>query len=340
MAATAVAKIELTGVEKTAVLLMAIGEEASASLLKNLPRDHVVRVVSAISALGTIRRTEIDAVLQEASALARKREGELRGDPVYLRRVLETAFGAEAVGGLLTTETEADTRPKSVASLDKADSKRLVRLLKTEHPQAVAILLGQMKRNQAAELLGALPSTMRTQVALRMARLEQIPMQVVDKVAGALGRRLGQTVTETNAVYRGTRAIADLVNAMDPAVAEETLAGIGEADPDLSNVVRDLLFVFEDLVHLDAKAVREIVARVDRRALTVALKGTSDRLKEHILKTMSQRGGAMLREDMEAMGPVKIKDVMDAQKEVLAVLRKLEAEGTVSTRGGEQQYVE
>lgn len=338
MASAQIAKLELTGVEKTAVLLMAIGEEAGASLIQKIPRDQVVRIVAAISELGTIRRSEIDAVLQEAWQMAKGREGELRGDPEYLRRVLDSAFGADAVGGILSNES--DNRPKSVMSLDKADPKRLLRLLKTEHPQAIAILFAQMKRSQAAELLGALPGPVRADVALRMARLEQIPMQVVEKVAGELERRLGQSPSDSGVRYRGTRAIADLVNSLDPAVAEETLLTIAETDPELAGIVRDLLFVFEDLISLDANAIREIVSRVDRRVLTIALKGTSDRLKEHILKTMSQRGGAMLREDLDAMGPVKIKDVTTAQKDVLAVLRKLETEGVVSTRGAGQQYVE
>ena len=340
MAGAAVARVALSGVEKTAVLLMAIGEEAGAQVMRNLPRDQVLRVVAAISDLGTIRRTEIDAVLAEAWELSQQRQGERRGDPAYLRRVLEGAFDAESVGAILVNEPEAEVRPKSVASLDNADSKRLLRLLRSEHPQAVAILLGQMKRIQAAELLGALPVSMRADVALRMARLQQIPMQVVDKVAGELSRRLGQSIPESTVKYRGTHAIADLVNSMDPQIAEETLQAIGEADPELSDVVRDLLFVFEDLVQIDTTAIREIVSRADRRLLTVALKGTSDRLKEHILKTMSQRGGATLQEDMGAMGPVKVKEVMDAQKAILAILRKLEAEGAVSTRGSEQQYVE
>jgi flagellar motor switch protein FliG len=339
MAASAQAKIELSGLEKTAVLLMAIGEDAGSILLKNLPREQVLRIISAVSSFGTIRRSEIDTVLQEAWTLAKQRQGELRGNPDYLRRFLEGAFGSDEAASLLISEPEPDSRPTSIASLDKADSKRLVRLLRAEHPQAVAILLTQMRRPQASELLSSLPASMRADVALRMARLEQIPMHVVEKVAGAIQSRLGQPATASQEQYLGTRAIADLVNSMDPAVAEETLEAIGGSDPDLANIVRDLLFVFEDLVNLDSKSIREIVSRVDRRVLTVALKGTSDRLKDHILKTMSQRGAALLREDMDAMGPIKIKEVMDAQKEVLAVLRRLEADGTISTRGGEQQYV-
>ena len=338
MATQAVAKLELSGLEKTAVLFMVLGEESGAALLRSLPREFVPKVVSAVSEIGTVRREDAATVIREAMAMAREREGELRSSPEYVRRVLESAFGTDLESVM---PVNADRRPSAIAALDRADSKRLSRLLQNEHPQVVALMLANLKPTQAAGLLGTFPPDLRVAVAIRMARIEQIPTDLVATVAGDFERRMG-TPTEAPAErYRGTRAVADLINQMDPSLTEETLEGIGQRDVELANEVRDLLFVFEDLIHLDSKAIREIVSRLDRRVLTVALKGTTDRLRNHILSTMSQRGGAMLREDMEAMGPVKIKDVMAAQKEVLALMRTLEAEGVVSTRGaGEQQYVE
>jgi flagellar motor switch protein FliG len=340
MAAGTATKLELTGLEKTAVLLMAVGDEAGAALLRALPKSCVQKVVGAISDLGAVRKEESNLVLREALGKAKDREGELRSDPGFVRRILDGAFGP-GEDFLLEKETSTDIRPASLAALDNADSKRLTRLLQQEHPQVIALMLAQFKRPQAAELLGALPRELRADVTLRMARLEQIPAQIVAKVAGNFERRLGAPVEQPQEKYRGTRTVADLVNRMDPTLSEETLSAMEAADPSLANEVRDLLFVFEDLIQLDTNAMREIASRTDRRILTVALKGTSDRLKEHFLGTMSQRGAAMLREDMEAMGPTKIKDVLSAQKDVLSVMRKLEAEGVVSTRSvGEQQYVD
>lgn len=338
MATQAVARLELSGLEKTAVLLLALGEECGAALLRKLPKEYVPKVVSAVTDLGTVRKEDAANVIKEALTMAREREGDLRTDTEYVRRVVESAFG-ENLESLMPSEV--DPRPSSIVALDRADSKRLTRLLQNEHPQVIALLLANLKRPQAAELLGSFPAKLRVEVAVRMARIEQIPTQLVATVAGDFERRMGAPAEAAPERYRGTRAVADLINQMNPALSEEMLGGMGETDLPLANEVRDLLFVFEDLINLDSKAIREIVSRVDRRVLTVALKGTTDGLKDHILATMSQRGGAMLREDMEAMGPVKIKDVMAAQKDVLAVMRTLEAEGVVSTRGsGEQQYVD
>ena len=338
MATQAVAKIELSGLEKTAVLLMALGEESGAALLRSLPKEFVPKVVGAVTAIGTVRKEDAANVMREALARVREKEGEIRSSPDYARRVVESAFGTDLESLM---PGEVDRRPPSIAALDRADAKRLGRLLQNEHPQVIALMLANLKPLQAAGLLGTFPPNLRVEVAIRMARIEQIPTDLVATVAGDFERRMGAPAEVPAERYRGTRAVADLINQMDSSLTEETLNGIGETDLTLANEVRDLLFVFEDLINLDSKAIREIVSRVDRRVLTVALKGTTDRLKDHILSTMSQRGGAMLREDMEAMGPVKIKDVSAAQKEVLAIMRTLEAEGVVSTRGsGEQQYVD
>jgi len=340
MSTQAIARIELSGLEKTAVLIMAIGEEAGALLLRQLPKEHVQKVVSAVAQLGAIRKEDAHAVIREGLSMVKDREGEQRGNPAYGRRVLESAFGDE-VEAVIAAGDDNDTRAFRHPALDNADSKRLARLLLSEHPQVIAILVANLKRQQAAEILASFPATLRVQVAMRIARLDKVPAQVVAAVAGNFERRLGTPVETSSERFRGTRAIADLINQMDPNAAEETLTGIGESDLTLANEVRDLLFVFEDLINLDLKAIREIVSRADRRMLTIALKGTADRLKDHIMQTMSQRGATMMREDMEAMGPAKIRDVIAAQKEILSVMRKLEAEGIVSTKGsGEQQYVD
>ncbi len=256
-----------------------------------------------------------------------------------MRRLLETAFGQEALEEMLEDLPCEGPKSASLKKLERADPKKLQRFLKDEHPQTVALILSQMQKGRSALLISGLPETFRNQVALRMASLEQIPVEIVDQAATAIFNKLATIDGSRQNPVQGAKEVADLINRLEPAIADELLSSIDASDEELGNTIRDMLFTFENIVSLDNNAIKEILARVDRKSLTLALKGTSDRLKEVIFKTMSQRGSTMLREDMEAMGPVKIKDVEAAQRQMIGIVRELEREGVISTRDGGQQYV-
>jgi flagellar motor switch protein FliG len=182
---------------------------------------------------------------------------------------------------------------------------------------------------------------MRSDVALRMASLDQISPEIITKIAGIIGLKLKTLGEFSRESYGGVRAVAEMFNRLDSTTSKEILDTIEGQDTNLVATIRHLMFVFEDLLLIDQNGLKEVLAKVDRKVLTVALKGTSDQLKEHILSCMSQRGAEMLREDMEALGPIKIKEVEAAQQQIIAIVRQLESEGAISLKGtvGEQYVV-
>jgi flagellar motor switch protein FliG len=201
--------------------------------------------------------------------------------------------------------------------------------------------LAHLDSAQAAALLSSLPQSQRADLALRVANLDQIAPEVVNKIATVIGQKLNALGEFSRESYGGVHAVAEMFNRLDSDTSQELLAHIQSEDQTLFDTIRHLMFVFDDLLVLDQNAIKEIMARVDRKVPMLALKGTSEQLKRHFLQCMSERGAQMMLEDMEALGPVKIKEVEAAQQEIIAVVRKLEAEGVVSLRGtvGEQYVV-
>jgi flagellar motor switch protein FliG len=205
----------------------------------------------------------------------------------------------------------------------------------------IALILSHLNPTQAANLLTSLPPEIRSDVALRMASLDQISPEIIAKVASIIGQKLKALGEFSRESVGGVRAVSELLNRLDSTSSKEILDKIEQQDANLCETIRHLMFVFEDLMLVDSAGIKEILARVDRKMLTVALKGTSEELKKKFMDSMSQRGAEMLREDMEALGPVKIKEVESAQQQIIAIVRQLESEGVVSLKGavGEQFVV-
>jgi flagellar motor switch protein FliG len=226
-------------------------------------------------------------------------------------------------------------------ALQKADPQQLAKFIHNEHPQTIALVLSHLNPSQAAGLLFSLPNDLRADVALRMANLDQISPDIISKIASIIGQKLKALGEMSRESYGGVRAVAEMFNRLDSSCSKDILENIESSDPTLAETIRHLMFVFEDLLLIDQNGIKEILGRIDRKILTVALKGTSDQLKDHFLECMSQRGAEMLREDMEALGPIKIKEVESAQQQIIAVVRQMEAEGAISLKGavGEQYVV-
>jgi flagellar motor switch protein FliG len=229
----------------------------------------------------------------------------------------------------------------SFDAIQKADPQQLAKFIHNEHPQTVALVLSHLNSSQAAALLMSLPSHMRSDIAMRMASLDQISPEIISKIASVIGQKLLSLGEFSRESYGGVRAVAEMFNRLDSSSSREILDSVEQHDANLVETIRHLMFVFEDLLLIDPMGLKELTAKVDRKVLTVALKGTSDQLRTHVLGCMSQRGADMLREDVEALGPVKIKEVESAQQQIITVVRQLEAEGVVSLKGtvGEQYVV-
>jgi flagellar motor switch protein FliG len=264
-----------------------------------------------------------------------------RGGLDYAKRMLLKAFGPEA--GKKITDRLVMMMGGEYVHLDvlqKADPQQLARFIHNEHPQTIALVLSHLNSTSAAGLLSSLPNELRPEVALRMASLDEITPEIVNKIAKVIGDKLKVVGQFSRESYGGVRAIAEIFNQLDTGASQEILGVIEVQNPNLVETIRQLMFVFEDLVSVDVNQLKEILSRVDRKTLTCALKGTSAKLRELFFSTMSARGVEMLKDDIEAMGPVKIKDVEGAQQQIITTVRQLEAEGVISLKGGgTEQYV-
>jgi flagellar motor switch protein FliG len=327
---------------KAAMLLVVLGEQTSAELLTQLSEEDVNKVSREIAKLTAISSEQAEEVLNEFNHIATAGDYVARGGIEYARKLLMTAFTPDVAKRLLDRLTKAlGAEAASFDALQKADPGQLAKFIHNEHPQTIALVLSHLNQTQAAALLTSLPSQMRADVALRMASLDQISPDVIIKIAAVIGQKLKTLGEFSRESYGGVRAVAEMLNRLDSTSTREILTHIDQQDTNLAETIRHLMFVFEDLLLIDPMGLKEVLAKVDRKVLTVALKGTSEQLRNQILASMSQRGADMLREDMEALGPIKIKEVDAAQQQIISVVRQLESEGVVSLKGtvGEQYVV-
>lgn len=331
-----------SGAQKAAVLMVTLGEELSGAVLKHLDEEEVAVLGKEVARIPSITSEEAEAILNEFYQMSMAQDYVLKGGLEYARRMLISAFGPEAGKKILDRLVKLlGHETASFDALQKADPQQLAKFIHSEHPQTIALILSHLGSSQAAGLLFSLPAEMRADVALRMASLDQISPDIISKIAGIIGQKLKALGELSRESYGGVRAVAEMFNRLDSATSKEILDKIETQDANLVETIRHLMFVFEDLLLIDQDGIKECLGRVDRKVLTIALKGTSDQLKSHFLQCMSQRGAEMLREDMEALGPVKIKEVEAAQQQIISIVRQLEAEGVLSLKGtvGEQYVV-
>ncbi len=328
------AELILPGIRKAAILVIVLGDQTGAELIRQLTEEEVQRISREIARISSITTEQAEAVLEEFYQMGMARDFALKGGVEYARNMLVSAFGAEAGRRLVDRlMQELGSGAASLDAMQRADPQQLAKFIHNDHPQTIALVLSHLNPSQAAPLLTSLPTEIRGDIALRMASLDQISPEIVHKIAGVIGQKLKALGEFSRESYGGVHAVAEMLNRMDSSISKEVLERIDEQNPPMVATIRHLMFVFEDLLIIDEAGIKEVLGKVDRKILTVALKGTSDQLKELFLKCMSQRGADMLREDMDALGPIKIKDVEAAQQQIIAAARQLEAEGTISLKG-------
>ncbi len=326
----------LSGPRKAAVFLMGVGEQVSTEVLRHLAPEEVRRITAEIAATKAVGSEQMLFVFREFETLIAEGRLFAKGGAECARRMVEHAFGPGSAQKLLAgTDSDSTT---GAGLLEGTDTQQLAMFLKNEHPQTIAVVLSSLSPEVAGGLLQSFPEETQAQVALRMASLDRVSPEVFQKVTEAIGsklRSIGQ-IGKTD----GVRALAALLNRMDVDRAKALLAKVEEQNQPVADSVRSLMFVFEDILFINQDGMRALVAKLDRKVLTLALKGTDAKIREHFTQSISQRSSEMLAEDMEALGPVRIRDVTAAQKEVILALRQLQQAGTVSlNRDGGDEYV-
>jgi flagellar motor switch protein FliG len=324
------AEAQLNGRRKAAVLMTLMGEEAAAAVYKHLPEEDVQVLTRELAEIGRVPTETAHHILEEYSQLALTQDYVAQGGVDFARRLLVKAFGAADAGSLLArVERLQELSASQLESLQKADPQQLATFLDGEHPQTIALIMAHLDGKQASALLMHLPEQIRAEVIKRLAQLRQFSPEMAQKISVVINRRLQSLGEQSRKTYAGFKSVADVINRLEATAAKTILETIEKDDPKLALGIRNLMFTFEDLLSIPDGSVREWLGTMDKKSLAMALKGATQPLKDHIFKSMSSRAVEMLKEDMEALGPVRGKDVQHAQQEAVTLLRKLEAEGKV-----------
>lgn len=320
----------ISGIRKAAIFMLSIGDEASAKVLRHLSEADAERVSREVARLSSVSNEEVDAILMEAHQLITARQYYLEGGMDFAQKMLTKAFGPDVSRVLL--DRIAKSMGGDTASFDamqKMDPKQIARLVYNEYPQTIALVVSHLVPAQAAALLTALPAEMRAEVVKRVANLDHISPEIIVRISQMIGRRLQAVGEISRESYGGVRAVAEILNRLDSGIGEKILEEISKDDGTVAETIRNLMFVFDDILKFNMEAMRILVSKIDRKVLAVALKGTSDALRKQFTQTMSARATEMLIEEIETLGPIRIKEVTAAQQEIIAQIRKLQGEGAL-----------
>ena len=327
---------ELTGAQKAAILVTVLGDDAAAAIFRNLPEEDLQRITREISVLGLVPAHVSQQVIKEYRQMTQAREYMAEGGHATANRLLIKAFGESGAKNMQHQMVRVEELSGGRAeSLQKADPKQLARLLEGEHPQTVALVLGHLEPKQGSALLMHLPRQARAESVRRLANLRQFSPAIADRISTAVQRRLRSAGEINKRTYSGFQNVAALMNSIDSETSREILENIESQDTKLAGSIRELMFTFEDFGRLDDTQLRELSSAVDRKVLSVALKGAQPELRDRFFKLMSSRAVEMLKEDMDALGPVRGKDVVKAHGEMVSLARRLEEEGKMTLRSDE-----
>jgi flagellar motor switch protein FliG len=328
-----------SGVEQAAILLLTLGEQDAAQVLRHLGAKDVQKVGAAMAQLAGISREEVSGVLgQFASRVEQQTSFGVDADE-YVRKVLNEALGAEKAGGVI----DRILRGRSSRGLEAVkwmEPKAVAAMLRHEHPQIIAIVLSYLEAEQAGEVLAALPEEMRPDVILRIATLDGVHPSALNELDEVLEKQFAGSSTSKTGGIGGPKAAAEILNLVGAAAEGKIIEEITKSDAALSQRLQDLMFVFEDLKSIDDRGMQELLREVPGDKLILALKATDEELKQKFFKNMSERASQMLKDDLEAKGPVKLSEVEAAQKEILVTARRMADEGRVQLGGkGGDEYV-
>jgi flagellar motor switch protein FliG len=323
----------ISGLRKAAILIMGVGDELAKTLFLGLNDEDVQRVTNEITQLGSVPRPLLTQVMTEFYGLLETQQYMVRGGPEYALKLLTEAFGSSKATTLLAQVHGLQERSAGdLAMLQQMDPQQLSKFLESEHPQTVALVLAHLDAKRGAVLLMHLEESLRVQAVQRLAEMRQFSPEMAQKVAIILHRRLKALGTTGRRGYAGFKAVADLLNRLDQVASKGILEEIEQREPKLAIGIRTLMFTFEDLLTVPATSIRELVGAADKKVLAVALKGAKDNIRSHLFQAMSSRAIEMLTDDMEVMGPVRGRDVAQAQQELLNLARRLEAEGKMTLK--------
>ncbi|MBW1980198.1 MAG: flagellar motor switch protein FliG [Deltaproteobacteria bacterium] len=331
---------KLRGPEKAALFLLGLGEEAACEVFKRLDKEEMKRLGETLATINQAPESDIlEQICLEFKDIYEGKSPNTFFGNFFFRRTLARVLDKEADS--FVKDMERSRRPKPFESLRKVDPQTLYNYIKNEHPQTIALVLANLPHQTAAEIVKLIPEESRADVVIRIARLEKIPAEVLTDIEKVLAEEITKTGEVEHHNLGGVQITAEIMNQLDQETESQIMGRIEEEGQELADEIRQLMFVFEDLVNVDDRGIRVLLKEISNDDLILALKTASETLKEKIFANLSERAAQMLREDMEVMGPAKLSDVERAQQTIITVARRLEEEGKiiVAGRGGEDLIV-
>lgn len=330
---------QLTGRQKAAILLVSLGPEMSAQIFKHLSEEDIEQLTLEIANLRKVPAEDKDRVFDEFHQMCLAQEYIAQGGISYAKEVLEKALGTQKAMEIINRLT-ASLQVRPFDFVRKTDPAQLLNFIQNEHPQTIALILAYLQPEQAAAILSALPPERQTDVARRIALMDRTSPETVREVERVLERKLSTVVTQDFTTAGGLESVVEILLRVDRGTEKTIMESLQARDPELAENIKKRMFVFEDLVSLDDRAIQRIVRDVENKDLAMALKVASEEVKAKIFKNVSKRFADMLKEDMEFMGPVRLRDIEEAQQKIVNVVRSLEEAGEIIiSRGGGDEIV-
>lgn len=330
---------KLSGAEQAAVLLMSLGEGAAAEIMKHLGPKEVQKVGEAMATIGNVTKGQVTHVVSDFAETLGTHTALGTGNEDYLRNVLNNALGNEKAGQLID-RILVGRSSKGLEALKWMEPRAIAEIIRFEHPQIIAIVLSYLDSDQAAAVLELLNENMQSDILMRIASLDGIQpsaLQELDEILEKQFEGTGSSIKSSS--VGGTKTAANILNFMDTAVEAKIMEKVKELDADMGQSIEDLMFVFDNLIDLDDRSIQALLREVSSDSLILALKGADEGLKEKIFKNMSKRAAEMLRDDLEARGPVRVSDMENSQKEILSIARRMAEAGDISLGGSGEEFV-
>lgn len=328
----------VNGVERAAILLLSLGEQTAASILRHMNVEEVQKLGTAMAAVSDVPRERVAGVLGELLTAVESKTSIGIGTADYLRRVLTDSLGERKAASLLDRILQ-ERESTGIDALRWMDPRIVAEVVKKEHPQIVATILAHLSAQQAADVLGRFEPALQAEVAIRLARLEEVPETALKELDRLVDQQTTETMALRTARLGGVRAAADVITRLPAEAEAAVLAAIKSADESLGELVQDALFVFDNLLKIDDRGVQTLLREVQSDSLALALKGADEAIREKVFKNMSKRAAELLRDDIASRGPVKLSDVEVAQKEIVAVAMRLAEEGQIALSKGGDEFV-
>jgi len=330
---------KITGRQKAAIFLIGLGPERSAQVMKHFNDEEIEQLTLEIANIRKIPNEQREKIFEEFYQLYMANEYIDKGGIEYAKEVLEKALGNQKAINIINRLTSSlQVRPFDFVR--KADPSQLLSFIQGEHPQTIALIMAYLDSEQSAVILSSLPAELQSEVARRIAILDRTSPEIIKEIEGVLEKKFSNLVTHDFSTAGGVPTVVQILNRVDRTTEKTILETLEVQDPELAEEIKKLMFVFEDIIHLDDRSVQQVLREVDQKDLALALKGSSEEVKNKVKKNMSKRAAELIEEELEFMGPVRLRDVEEAQQRIVGVIRRLEESGEiVISRGGGDELI-